>query len=462
MNDIRKHKIASILSFTFLLVIIADANAQHSKTTGLSEEVMAWTKSTLEPWPPDRYKSLKEAMIDNNFYVPVVFRGGMFPELKYEFNRDSIALMGLQIPPALTYENKRVKNLFRYQLLKKQLEDSAYKNVMLKDPRNFRYRIKQLPDKPEKVIKSKSIDKSGEQVKLEVKTTVVTPEAVDPIVKFIPDRRYWKSSFFANIQFSQSKSSANWYKGKIDNINIITQTNTSYNYERDRISLTNNLYTTLTFNNVPNDTLRDYTIGSDELRYRSVFGLKAIRNWKYSTTADFITSMGNKYIANTKNKHSAFLAPFTLNLGVGMTYDVNPKFKKPNRSVGLSLTLDPLSFKYMYSTDKKINLPAFFSDRNEDGTYKHVFRSFGSSLTMTNKVRFNKNVTIENSRLYYFTNYERVFIEFDNTVKVILSKYFSTTFQLYLRYDDAVAKAPDSDTYLQVYELFSFGFSYTW
>ncbi|MDR1098429.1 MAG: DUF3078 domain-containing protein [Tannerella sp.] len=461
MNDIRKHKIVSILSFTFLLVIIADANAQHSKTTGLSEEVMAWTKSTLEPWPPDRYKSLKEAMIDNNFYVPVVFRGGMFPELKYEFNRDSIALMGLQIPPALTYENKRVKNLFRYQLLKKQLEDSAYKNVMLKDPRNFRYMIKQLPDKPEKVIKSKSIDKSGEQVKLEVKTTVVTPEAVDPIVKFIPDRRYWKSSFSADIKFSQNKSSANWFKGEIDNINIFTSTTTTYNYARDKISLTNTLSTIFTINNAPNDTLRDYTIGSDELRYRGVFGLKAIRNWNYSSTAEFITSMGNKYIANTKNKNSAFLAPFTINLGIGMTYNAKPKFKKPNRSVDLSLTLDPLSFKYMYSTNKEINLPAYFPDRNEDGTYKHVFRSFGSTVLMTNNTRFSKSVTLT-SRLYYFTSYERIIGEFENTLDIALSKYFSTKLYLYLRYDDGVAKAPDSDTYLQVNEMFSFGFSYRW
>jgi hypothetical protein len=335
---------------------------------------------------------------------------------------------------------------------------------MLKDPRNFRYAVRQLPDrtdKADKMIKPKSIDKSSEQVKLEVKATVTTPEAVDPIVKFIPDRRYWTSSFAADIKFSQSKSSANWFKGEIDNINVFTQTNISYNYARDKISLTNNLTTTFTINNAPNDTLRDYTIGSDEFRYRGVFGLRAARNWNYTTSADFITSMGNKYIANTKTKNSAFLAPFTINLGVGMTYNARPKFKKPNRSLDLALTLDPLSFKYMYSIDREINLPAYFPDRNEDGTYKHVFRSFGSTVMMINNVRFSKSTTWY-SRLYYFTSYERIISEFENTVDIALSKYFSTKLHLYLRYDDGVAKAPDSDTYLQMYELFSFGFSYRW
>ncbi|MDR0394131.1 MAG: DUF3078 domain-containing protein [Tannerella sp.] len=458
MNCIRKHnKIAITLSVVFLLLIVADTNAQRSKTVGLSEEVMAWTKSTLEPWPPHRYKSLKEAVIDNDFYIPLVFRGGMFPKLDYKFNRDSLALMGLQVPPFMTYEHKRAKNMFKYYLLKKRLEDNAYKNVMLKDPKRFQYTSEQLPNK---VIKPKSIDKSKEQVKLEVKATTATPETVDPIVKFIPDRKYWTSSFSADIKFSQNRTSVNWYKGEIDNMNIYTNTLTSYNYARGKISLTNTLSTTFTINNAPGDTLRDYTIGSDELRFRSNFGLRAIRNWNYSSSTEFITSMGNKYIANSRTKHSAFLAPLTLNIGVGMTYNANPKFKKPNRSVDLKVSLEPFSFKYMYSTNRNINLGAYF-ERNEDGTYKHVMKTFGSSINMTNNTRFNKIVTWY-SRFYYFTNYERATGEFENKVDIALSKYFSTTLFLYLRYDDGVAKAPDSDTYLQVNEMFSFGFSYKW
>jgi hypothetical protein len=457
MNCIGKHKIAIMLSFTFLLVIIADTNAQHSETIGLSEEVLAWTRSTLEPWPPYRYRSLKEAIIDNDFYILPVFRGGMFPKLDYRFNRDSLALLGLRIPPPIKYENRRVKNLFKYYLLKKQLDDSAYRNVMLKDPGRFQYTSNQLP---RKTIEAKSIDKSHEQVKLEVKAATAMPETVDPIVKFIPDRRYWTSSFAADIKFSQNRSSANWYKGEIDNMNIYTSTLMSYNYARGKISLTNTLSTTFTINNAPGDTLRDYTTGSDELRFRSNFGLKAIRNWDYSSSTEFITSMGNKYIANSHTKNSAFLAPFTLNVGVGMTYSAKPKFKTPNRSVDLKVSVEPFAFKYMYSVNRNINLGAYF-EKNEDGSYRHLLRTLGSSINMTNNTRFNKIVTWY-SRFNYFTNYERATGEFENKVDIALTRFFSTTFFLYLRYDDGVEKAPDSDTYLQLNEMFSFGFSYKW
>jgi hypothetical protein len=395
-------------------------------------------------------------MIDNKFFIPLTFRGGMFPRLEYRFDRDSLSLS--KALPAVSYRNRRAENLFKYYLFGKYLDDLAYRQVMLSDPRNFRYSKRQLPTKA--VVKPKSIDKSGEQVRIEVKASVAPPETVDPVIKFIPDRKYWTSSFSADIKFSQNRSSANWFKGEIDNMNIYTNAIISYNYKKDRISLTNTLSTTFTINNAPNDTLRDYTIGSDELRFRSNFGLQAIGNWNYSSSAEFITSMGNKYVANTETKNSAFLAPYTVNIGVGMTYNAKPKFKKPGRALDLKLSLEPFSFKYMYSADRKINLGAYF-EKNDDGTFRHELKTFGSTVTMTNDTRFSKSVAWY-SRLYYFTNYERIISEFENKLDVAISRYFSTTLHIYLRYDNGVTKAPDSDSYLQVNELFSFGFSYRW
>jgi hypothetical protein len=458
LNFIKEHKTVFVLFFALLSAAVVDTNAQSRKTSGLSEEVMAWTISTTEPWPANRYKSLKEAMIDNNFYIPVVFRGGMFPKLDYKFDRDSLAFPNYRMPPAVVYKSKRATNMFKYYDLAKHLEDLAYKQVLLRDPGNFKYTIWQLEGK--KTVRLKNIEAPKEPVKLDVKTSMVTPETVDPVIKFIPDRKYWTSSFAADIKFSQNKSSDNWHKGKIDIMNIYTYSNISYNYKKGKISLTNTLSTTFTINTAPNDTLRDYTIGSDELRFRSNFGLQAIRNWNYSLTGELVTSMGNKYVANTKTKNSAFLAPYTINIGAGMTYNAKPKFKTPNRSLDLALTIDPLSFKYMYSTNKNINLSAYFP-KNEDGTFSHVLKTFGSSITMENETKFSKSVTWK-SRLYYFTNYERIFSEFENKLDIALSRYFSTLLHIYLRYDDGVAKAPDSDTYLQVNELFSFGFSYKW
>ena len=458
MNCIKEYIVYRFFIVTLLFLFSTNINAQQKRESGLSNEVMAWTISTLEYWPPGRYASLKEAIIDNKFFVAKVFKGGLFPKIEYGFGIDSIRLTEGLIPDPYAYESRYVKNLFRNYLFDKRLKDMVYREVLLKNPENFEFAMNQLPGK---TIKPESIENpSTNVVTLDIKTPSISPENVDPIIKFIPDRKYWLSTFAADIKFSQNRTSANWYKGEINNINIYTNTITSYNYSKDKVSLTNTLTTTFTINNAPSDTLRKYTIGSDELRFRSNFGLKAVGNWNYSSSAEFITSMGNKYITNTETKNSAFLAPFTVNVGVGMTYNPKPKFKNKDRSLNLSLSIEPFSFKYMYSTDRAINLGAYFP-KDEAGNYDYTLRTFGSTITMNKTTKFNKNVSWV-SRLYYFTNYERAISEFENKLDIALSRYFSTTFYLYLRYDDGVTKKEETDSYLQMNEMFSFGFSYKW
>ena len=445
-----------LLSMVIFFLFVMDISAQQKKYEGLSPEIKAWTISTMEPWPEDKYKTAKEAMIDNKIYFPMVFRGYLLPENIFKYSRESLFLSDYN-PSKYNLKSIQPSLLFEHYFFKKRLNDSIYKNVMLKDPSNFLYTIRQLPGT---VIRNEIITVPRRNAEIEKKTVSVTPETVDPVVKFIPDRKYWKSTFSADIKFSQNRTSANWYKGEINNINIYTNTNTSYNYSKDKLSLTNTLTTTFTINNAPSDTLRKYTIGSDELRFRSNFGLKAIKNWSYSASGEFVTSMGNKYITNTKTKNSSFLAPYTINAGVGMTFNPQPKFKKKDRSLSLSLSLEPLSFKYMYSRNKDINLGAYFQ-KNEEGEYMNVLRTFGSTILMTKTTKFSQNVSWY-SRMYYFTNYERVIGEFENKFDIALSRYFSTTIYLYLRYDDGVAKKEESDSYLQINEMFSFGFSYKW
>ena len=444
--------------FFIFILFINDTKAQENTTKGLSPEVMSWEISTMEPWPPDKYQSLKDAMIDNNLYIQFIFRGGLFPKFEYTFNIDSLRLTdAAPIPSPFDFLRKRLPPMFKQYEFKKSLDDMVYRNVFLADPNKFKYSIFLLPEKMPNL--TSILVKSTQDIKVDVEASVPPPPSIDPVIKFIPDRKYWTSSFAADIKFSQNKSSANWYKGEINNLNIYTNTITSYNYEKNSVSLSNTLTTTFTINNAPNDMLRKYTVGNDELRFRSNFGLKAIKNWSYSSSAEFITSMGNKYITNSQDKNSAFLSPFTVNAGIGMTYALKPKFEKSDHSLDLSLSLEPLAFKYMYSKDKTINLPAYF-EKDGDGNYYHSMRTFGSTITMTQTVKFGKNVL--HTRFYYFTNYERIIGELENKLDIALSRFFSTTFYLYLRYDDGVAKKEGSDTYLQINELFSFGFSYRW
>ena len=440
----------------YLFFSITKIPAQDKKTAELSPEVRIYTVPEIELWPEDRYSSYKEALIDNKIFFPLVYRGGLFPKFDYKFSLDSVRLTE-KAPIPFVVRSPAVENLFKHFLIKKNLEDRIYRNVFLKNLEYFEYTLDQLP---KDVIKYDINDRTVGYIELNTTPTHPNIKSIDNPIKIIPDRKYWRSSFSTDIKFSQNKTSANWFKGEINNMNIFTNSNISYNYARDKISLTNTLSTTFTISNALNDSIRKYAIGSDELRLRSNFGLKAIGHWDYSASAEFITSMGNKYISNTNTKNSAFLSPYTINSGVGMTYKLNPQFKSKYRSLNLSLSIEPFSIKYMYSTNKNINLASYFP-KNENGDYEYILRTFGSTILMTNTIKFNRSISLY-SRLYYFSNYDRVICEFENKLDYDISRFFSTTLYLYLRYDDGVAKNANSDTFLQVNELFSFGFSYKW
>ena len=76
------------------------------------------------------------------------------------------------------------------------------------------------------------------------------------------------------------------------------------------------------------------------------------------------------------------------------------------------------------------------------------------------RFNFNKYTRWE-SRFKYFTSYKNVVAEFENTLNMDLTNYFSTRLHLNLRYDDSVPKDPKLG-YLQAYESVTFGLNFRW
>ena len=423
----------------------------------LSSEAQYWVNwvrdpsTIISPWA-----TLRDTTIVNPLFTPILFKGGLIPKDLQLYDKDFIAKQRPNFP---LFEPDTT--LFQDETLKNKLQNTAYNYVRVNYPEYFRYSERDLPTDVVKTHVIKKATYEPELIKIESDPNAFSD--VDAPVKFIPERRYWISHFESAIQFAQNNISPNWHKGGVSTLNLTNRQYFVYNYNKDKVQFTNELEWKTNVYTAPKDTLRDYKIGDDVLRLHSNIGYKAFNKWFYTFDATFQTQLFSNYAENTNNKLAGFLSPFNINLGIGMKYDLNKTF--PNRrhkKLTLSANLAPLSYTFMYSTDKDIDLGRHGFKKNEaTDKYNYKLSQFGSTINATMTFQFNRNVSWY-SRFYYFTSYDRMLGEFENRLTMAISRFFSTTISLNLRYDDAVEKKEDFDSYLQINELLSFGFNYKW
>ena len=430
----------------------------------ISPEAMYWARwvrdaSTIF----DSRVTFRDTVIANPIFLSPVFRGNILPDnLKlYEdigwksAYKDSYAFM---------YEPDTT--LFADYYAKKKTEESMATYLETKHISLFRFAESHLPGE---TIETSIIRKPVyENISLKVEPELKSPEEMDALQKFIPDRRYWQSGFESAIQFSQNYITDNWYKGGSSNLNLFTKNHLKYDYKKDKLQLTNEIEIKASFYNAPKDTLHAYKIGDDLLRLHSNFGYQAFKKWYYTLDGEFKTQMFSNHKENSKIKQAAFLSPFTVNLGVGMKYDLSKKYKTRHKNLKLSINLAPFSYTYMYSVSKDSLMDLGrhgFKKKIDPVAGKNAFENslsrFGSTVRADMTMNFSRHITWQ-SRVYYFTTYESVTAEFENTLTLALTRHFSTRIYAHLRYDDSVTKTADFDSYFQLNELLSFGFNYKW
>ncbi len=104
----------------------------------------------------------------------------------------------------------------------------------------------------------------------------------------------------------------------------------------------------------------------------------------------------------------------------------------------------------MIDMDRAVDI---LKEKIEEG--KKILHQFGSSFDATVKWEFMRNMYIS-SRIYYFTSYKHVQVDFENTFNFILNRYFSTKLEFKMRYDDS-AEPNERGSFLQIKEMLSFG-----
>lgn len=421
----------------------------------LSQEASYWATwirdaSTLF----DETMTFRDTVIVNPLFTTLVFKGGLIPKDLQLYDKDFVEKLFPKYP-WYTPDS----SLFKKRTIDRQLENMAYDYVRLNHPDYFRYSQSDLPTD---VVKTHVIKKNTYEPELIKVTNDADFSGVTGPAMFIPARRYWTSHFESAIQFAQNYISPNWHKGGVSTLNLTNREYFVYNYNKNKIQFTNELEIKTNVYTAPKDTLRDYKIGDDVLRLHSNIGYRAFSKWYYTFDATVQTQLFSNYLENSDKKLAAFLSPISVNLGIGMKYDLNKSFAKRHKQLTFSANLAPLSYTFMYSTDKNIDLGRHgFKKIEGTDEFSNKLSQFGSTINATMTFQFNRNISWY-SRFYYFTSYDRMLGEFENRLTMAISRFFSTTISVNLRYDDAVEKKDDYDSYLQINELLSFGFNYKW
>ena len=430
----------------------------------ISPEAMCWARLVRDASTIfDETMTFRDTMIVNPIFMPIVFKGHYLPEDLTFYDLSCLLeknpYEGLYPVDTTLFEDIRQDQ---------RLEEVAYRYVQDNYPAYFRYSSRDLRHE---IIKPKAIRRNiFEDLPLKVENDA-NFEDVDAPARFIPERRYWTSSFESTLQVAEAYVSKNWSGGGNPNLNLLTRQYLRYDYKKDKIQVTNEMEININLNAIPNsvDSIHRYQVNNDVFRIHSNFGYQAFNKWYYSFNFEFLTQLVNNYKANDTTTLAAFLAPLKVNLGLGMRYDLEKtNFTNKHKNLKLSVNIAPLSFNYWYSRlkgpDMDLNRHGFEAKENPiegENAYKNVYAKFGSQVDASLTFNINR-YTSWTSMFKYFTTYKTVLMEFENTLNLQITRFFSTRIYFKARFDDSVVRTEDFKSYFQFNQLMSFGFNYKW
>ena len=262
---------------------------------------------------------------------------------------------------------------------------------------------------------------------------------------------FWKYTAAASMQFSQHGISDNWYQGGESTNALNSELRMTANYnDKQKVQFENSLEIKLGFITAPSDTVHNYKTNADLFRLNSKLGVRAIKNLYYTLSGEFQTQFFSNYKTNTNDLISTFFSPANLKLSLGLDY------KQNKNKYNLSILGNPLSWRYVYLANDKIVNPSQF---NVEAGKKRA-SLFGSEITANVTWKIRDNLTYR-TKFDYFTTYEKVIMNWENTFEFQFNRYFSTKVFLHGRFDDGVTLTDDNRTYFQFKEMLTFGLSYT-
>ena len=330
--------------------------------------------------------------------------------------------------------------------------DQALMNVYLKRPDLVK--ITQTEQQESGTIRQDLIDQpvvQGVEMVEQAEPLPDMPEA-EPVEVIIEKPVFWKYKGDGSLQFMQNYVSNNWYKGGESNYAAVGALTLEANYDnKSKWKWENKLELKLGFQTSPSDTVHKFKTNEDLIRLTSKVGLQAAKNWYYTLQVLAYTQFARGFKANNEQVFSDFMSPFNMSVGLGMDYKVNALNKRLTGTINIS----PLAINYRYVD--RTSLAASFGVKTDRHT--HSLTDFGSQLTASLEWNISDNVKWK-TRLFGFTSYHRMELEWENTFTLKVSRFISANIFLFPRFDDA-NNYDDDLGYWQFKEYSSLGFSYS-
>ncbi len=309
--------------------------------------------------------------------------------------------------------------------------------------------IQQLPKLREEMTQPVKVDSKLTEMAVPVD---LGTDVVDPVDVKAHKPNFWKISGNGSLQFQQSYFTENWYQGGENNYAGQAQVTIDANYDNKKKLQWNNRLEMKMHMQTSSDTVHNPRVTSSEIRATSRIGYKAAKNWNYTGEATANTQMFKNFETNSYKYKSGFAAPLYFQLSVGMEY----KFKSKNEKFSGTLYLAPVAYNMTYVAEGKSHLASSYGV--EEGEI--LAHSFGPNAKLEFDWIIVKNVKW-NSKLYYFTNYKFVRLQWENKFTFTINKYLNANFFVYPRFDDSSKDfKSECGSYWMMQEWLSLGLSY--
>ncbi len=270
-----------------------------------------------------------------------------------------------------------------------------------------------------------------------------------PIAVVVSKPDFWTYTGEYNMQFLQNYVSSNWYKGGQSNYSVLGSLTVEANYNnKQKVRFDNKLELKLGLQTTRGDSLHSTKTSEDLIRYTGKLGLQARHHWYYTLQTIAQTQFMRSYKSNDPKVYSDFFSPFTLNVSLGMDYNVNWLKERLTGSIHLA----PFAYNFKY-VDRLSLATRYGLDEG-----KHQLHDYGSEINIDLTYKFATNMKWR-SRLYFYTTYKRTEMEWENNVVLQINRFLSTNIFVYPRFDDGAEK-DDHHGYWQFKEYCSFGFTF--